>query len=105
MPEEDRPWFMYVVRCTDGTLYTGITTEIKRRVQEHNAGRGARYTRTRRPVKLVAAWSFDIAKNEDDDSAHVQALKAERRFKNIPRARKLAIIADRADWVSGTRIV
>ena len=48
-------WFVYVVRCADDTLYTGITTDIARRIGEHNAGRpiGARYTDTRRPVKLV----------------------------------------------------
>ncbi|HET6463542.1 MAG TPA: GIY-YIG nuclease family protein [Candidatus Krumholzibacteria bacterium] len=46
-------WFVYVVRCSDRSLYTGITTDVKRRVEEHNDGRGARYTRSRCPVKLV----------------------------------------------------
>jgi putative endonuclease len=45
--------FVYIVRCADGTLYTGWTTDIGRRVAQHNAGRGARYTRMRRPVVLV----------------------------------------------------
>jgi len=45
--------FVYIVRCADGTLYTGWTTDVERRVAQHNAGRGARYTRIRRPVALV----------------------------------------------------
>jgi putative endonuclease len=45
--------FVYIVRCADGTLYTGWTTDIERRVTQHNAGRGARYTRIHRPVTLV----------------------------------------------------
>jgi putative endonuclease len=45
--------FVYIVRCADGTLYTGWTTDVTRRVAQHNAGRGARYTRMRRPVVLV----------------------------------------------------
>lgn len=46
-------WFVYIVRCFDRTLYTGITTDLDRRLAEHNAGRGAKYTRPRRPVVLV----------------------------------------------------
>lgn len=45
--------FTYILECADGTLYTGWTTDLERRVLEHNAGRGARYTRGRRPVRLV----------------------------------------------------
>ena len=46
-------WFVYVVRCADETLYTGVTTDVKRRLAEHNEGTGARYTRSRGPVELV----------------------------------------------------
>ena len=46
-------WFVYIAKCADGTLYTGITTDLKRRIATHNAGSGARYTRSRRPVELV----------------------------------------------------
>lgn len=53
-----RPWFLYVVQCADGTYYTGISTDVARRVREHNAGRGARYTASRRPVALRASWRF-----------------------------------------------
>ncbi len=50
-----RIWYVYIVRCADGRLYTGVTTDIARRLAEHNAaaGRGARYTRRRRPVRVV----------------------------------------------------
>lgn len=62
-------WFVYMVRCNDNTLYTGITTDLARRLAEHNTPTyGARYTRTRRPVKLVysesAASRSDASKRE-----------------------------------------
>jgi putative endonuclease len=46
------PWFIYIVECRDGSLYTGITNDLERRVREHNDGSAARYTRSRRPVTL-----------------------------------------------------
>ena len=46
-------WWVYIVRCGDGTLYTGIARDLAARLESHNAGRGARYTRSRRPVELV----------------------------------------------------
>lgn len=46
-------WVLYVLKCRDGTLYTGITTNLSRRVQQHNSGKASRYTRSRLPVKLV----------------------------------------------------
>ena len=52
-PKHKRVWSVYIVRCSDGTLYTGMTINIKRRLGAHNSGRGARYTRGRRPVRLV----------------------------------------------------
>ena len=54
-PQAAPPWFVYIVRCADDTLYTGITTNTLRRTDEHNAGKplGARYTRSRRPVTLA----------------------------------------------------
>jgi len=62
MPKKDRKpkakpsgekWIVYIVRCADGSLYTGITKDVKRRSQQHNAGTASRYTRSRRPVKLI----------------------------------------------------
>ncbi len=92
---------MYVVRCANGALYTGITTDVARRVRQHNAGRGARYTRIHRPVVPVAAWRFDAT---DDDKAHSRALRAEAQFKKLPRARKLAEVAGAGDWAGGVRV-
>jgi len=48
-------WFVYLVECRDGTLYTGVALDLVRRLAEHNAGRGARYTRGRAPVRMVAS--------------------------------------------------
>lgn len=83
------PWFLYVLECSDQSLYTGITTDMKRRLAQHNAGRGAAYTSARRPVKMVAAWRFY------DRS---QALQAEARFKRQPRAKKLQFLHARASF-------
>ena len=51
--EPSDEWVVYILRCADGTLYTGVTTDAGKRLAEHNGGRGARYTRSRLPVKLV----------------------------------------------------
>jgi len=60
MSTETPRWYVYMLRCCDGSLYTGITTDLERRLHEHNHGqRGARYTRTRRPVSLVWAEPQD----------------------------------------------
>lgn len=53
--KDERAWFVYVVRCADGSLYTGITTDLAARLLKHNSGAGAKYTRGRTPVELV--WS------------------------------------------------
>jgi putative endonuclease len=78
------PAFVYIVQCTDGTLYTGWAKDVKARVKVHNAGRGARYTRTRRPVRL-RYWE-----RHPDRAA---AMRRERQLKSWKRARKLALIA------------
>lgn len=75
-----KPYYLYVLRCTDDSLYTGIATDVKRRVSEHNNGKGAAYTRSRRPVTPLASWRFP------NQSA---ALKAEAAFKRLNRAAKL----------------
>ena len=76
--------FVYIVRCADGTLYTGYAKDPKRRAQVHNAGRGARYTAGRRPVSLVYTESYrSIGK----------ALKREHALKRKTRKQKDALIA------------
>lgn len=80
-----RYWFLYALRCADDTLYTGVTTDVHRRVREHNSGRGARYTAGRRPVKLIGVWRFA------DQSA---AQRAEARFRTLSRKEKLRRVAE-----------
>ncbi len=81
-------WFVYVVRCGDGSLYTGITKDVSARVAAHDAGRGARYTRGRGPVSLVdhvgpLTWS--------------EALRLERRVKRTRAPQKIAVLLAGAD--------
>ena len=77
------PWFVYIVRCRDGSLYTSATNDLDRRVAAHNAGKGARYTRARGPVTLV--WS----RRKRDKGA---ALREEYQLKQRPRDEKLALV-------------
>jgi putative endonuclease len=81
--------YVYMVCCANGALYTGYSTDVPKRVDTHNAGRGARYTRSNRPVELVATWAFD-SKSE--------ALRAERTIKLLPHHQKLAL-AEAVDQV------
>jgi predicted GIY-YIG superfamily endonuclease len=81
------PWFVYVVRCRDGSLYTGISTDVAARVTVHNDGRGARYTRSRRPVVLV---------HVERKRSRSTALRRELAIKALPRDAKLALLATAA---------
>ena len=77
---EDQKWYVYVVRCNDNSLYCGVSKNVENRVIEHNGNcRGAKYTRSRRPVTLIKQWEL---KNKSE------ALKAERRFKKLPKDKK-----------------
>lgn len=75
-------WFVYLLRCADGTLYAGITTDLERRLGEHNAGVGARYTRARLPVALIHAEAA---------ADRAAASRREAAIKRLPRAAKLAL--------------
>ncbi len=75
--------FVYILRCADGSLYTGIAKDVARRLAEHAAGRASRYTRVRLPVAL--AWSRRVR-------TWSRALQEEYRIKRLPRAAKLEII-------------
>jgi len=79
----DPRWRLYVLRCSDETLYTGITTDLSRRVHEHNQGKGAKYTRGRTPVEIVYFERYD---------SRSSASKAEAAFKKLSRKKKLEII-------------
>jgi len=76
--------FCYIVECSDGTYYTGWTTDPERRLKQHNRGSGARYTKTRRPVKLV------YLEQQPDKFA---ALKRERAIKALPRKKKIELFS------------
>ncbi len=84
-------WYMYVLECSDQTLYTGITPDLMQRLLKHNNGRGAAYTKTRRPVSLLAAWQF---------SNRQAAMKAEIAFKSLQRQKKLDYIMTKQDFHS-----
>lgn len=79
-------WWVYVLRCADGSLYTGITTDVARRLAEHNGdgAAGARYTRSRRPVTLAYAEAA---------ASRAEAARREAAIKRLDRARKLALCA------------
>jgi predicted GIY-YIG superfamily endonuclease len=77
-------WFVYVVRCRDGSLYTGISTDVGDRVAAHNAGKGARYTRARLPVQVV---------HVERKRSRSTALKREAAIKALSRGEKLALVA------------
>ncbi|HSC81142.1 MAG TPA: GIY-YIG nuclease family protein [Chitinolyticbacter sp.] len=79
------PWFLYVIECQDGSLYTGIATDVARRYTEHASGRGARYTRSHPPARLLAV--LPCANRSD-------ALKQEYRLKQLSPAQKRAFCAE-----------
>lgn len=76
-------WYIYILRCKDGSLYTGTTTDIPRRVNEHNRSKGGSYTRIRMPVKLVY---------QEPHPNRSEALKRETQIKRWSKQKKLALI-------------
>ena len=75
--------YTYIVKCADGSLYTGWTNHIEERIRAHNEGRGAKYTRSRRPVELVYLKTFETKE---------QAMSCEYRIKKLTRKQKMALI-------------
>ena len=71
--------FVYVLRCADGSLYTGWTVDVERRLAAHGAGTASRYTRSRRPVELAASW---------EQPGRSEAMREEARIKALPRERE-----------------
>jgi len=78
-------FYTYVLECSNGSLYTGWTNDLEQRVESHNSGRGAKYTRANRPVKLIASWLFD---------SKIDAMKLEWKIKHLNRAAKLKLVSD-----------
>ncbi len=77
-------WTVYILLCADGSLYTGITNDLERRFAEHQAGKGAKYTKGRGPLRLVY---------QEDCEDRPQALKRENKIKALDKAAKLALVA------------
>jgi predicted GIY-YIG superfamily endonuclease len=72
-------WFVYMLRCADGSLYTGITTDLPRRCRQHNSGRAARYTRSRLPVRLVYQETVVGRSQAQRREAGIKALSREQK--------------------------
>lgn len=79
-----KQWYVYILRCADGTLYTGMTDDVGRRAEVHNSGKGAKYTRGRRPVEVVYS---------EECESYSAALKREYAIKQLPRQEKLHLIS------------
>ena len=80
----EKTWFLYILECGDGTLYTGITDDVERRLKAHNAGKGAKYTRGRGPVVL---------RYREKCGTHSDALKREIVVKRMSRTEKMALFS------------
>jgi putative endonuclease len=80
-------WFVYVARCVDDTLYCGITNDLEARLAAHNSGKGARYTRARRPIEIL---TFRRCTTKG------RALQLEHRVKQLTREQKLELVASPA---------
>lgn len=84
MSSPKKSWYIYILKCSDNTLYTGITTDLIRRIDEHNSSpKAAKYTRIRRPVELI------YSENYEDKSG---ASKREYEIKQLSRVQKLGLI-------------
>lgn len=77
--------YTYILKCRDGSLYTGWTTDLERRLKEHNSGKGAKYTKSRRPVLLAYYETFDTKE---------EAMKREYAIKRLRRKDKLKLLKD-----------
>ena len=83
-------WYVYIVQCSDDSLYTGVARDVERRIRQHNDGRGAKYTRARRPVRLV---------HSEPAADRGSALRREQQIKRMTRLSKKRLIAGgRTHW-------
>lgn len=81
----EHTWKLYILRCGDGTLYTGITTDVEKRLEAHRSGKGAKYTRGRGPLELMY---------REECGTHSDALKRELEIKALPREKKIKLIGN-----------
>lgn len=82
--------YTYIVECSDGSLYTGWTNDIEKRINAHNTGQGAKYTKSRRPVRLVYHEEFETKE---------EAMSREYAIKRLTRAEKLLLIAKKESTI------
>jgi putative endonuclease len=82
---EKPDWHLYLIECADGSLYAGITTDVERRYQQHIDGKGARYTRSHKPVRLLVAAPV---------GSRSAATRAEIALKRLPKEKKLQAVVD-----------
>lgn len=80
--------YTYILKCKDGSLYTGWTNNLEKRIKDHNAGKGAKYTKSRRPVELVYYETFDTKE---------EAMKREYAVKQLSRTKKIQLISDKKE--------
>ena len=88
-------WIVYILECSDSSLYTGITNDMERRLEEHGTGRGAKYTKQRRPLRV---------RYTEDQGTKSAALKREAAIKSLDRSEKLALIATQSSDESSRTI-
>jgi putative endonuclease len=91
MPMSDTSWFVYLIECSNGCIYTGISTDVERRYATHVSGRGARYTRANPPVRLLLAMLV---------GDRAEAGRAEYRIRRLSPAAKRALAADPSSWTT-----
>jgi len=83
-------YYLYILKCADKTLYTGITTDLKRIVVEHNSGKfGAKYTSSRRPVKMVYSKKFKNRSTASKEEARIKKLKRSKKLELIKKSLKI----------------
>lgn len=85
---EDKKWCVYMLECSDSTIYTGITNNLESRIKVHNSGKGAKYVKTRLPVRLL--WSIESENRSE-------ASKLEIKIKKLTRTQKLNIIENKKE--------
>ena len=82
MPKKKEKWYLYLAKCSDKTIYTGIAKDVSARIEKHNLGKGAKYTSTRTPVKLIY---------HEEHNNRVSAMKRELEIKRWPQKKKVEL--------------
>jgi putative endonuclease len=89
MAMADKDYYLYIIECVDNTLYTGITTNVSRRLKQHNAGKASKYTRSRRPVRLLVSYLVGNRSEASKEEYRVKKLKRKEKLKWI-RSRQIS---------------